>query len=238
MNNPQSRSLLEPRRVGMLALVVAVLIGVLALGLPRVMREESPAAAGELERKQVIDPPRNLVDFRLTDQNGDVRHLSDMQGKPVLLFFGFTHCPDVCPATMAHFRQIKRDLGEQGDDVTFVLVSVDGSRDTPEKLKAYVEQFDEDFVGLTGDEDYVREIGSDYFLFFNRAAVDGTPSAAGYLVDHTAYSYLIDDAGRLRVIYPFQAPRELIVQDLRDMIGRSGSVSQDSGASGRSWEMQ
>ena len=224
MNTLQPRSLLEPRRVGLLALVVAVLIGVLALGLPRVTREDAPAAAGELERKQVIEPPKELVDFSLTDQHGDVRHLSDLQGNPVLLFFGFTHCPDVCPATMAHFRQVKRDLGEQGNDVTFVLVSVDGSRDTPETLKAYVDQFDEDFVGLTGDEDYVREIGSDYFLFFNRALVDGTPSAAGYSVDHTAYSYLIDPDGRLRVIYPFQAPRELIVQDLQEMVGSSSSM--------------
>jgi protein SCO1 len=224
MSTPQPRSLLEPRRVGILALVVAVLIGILALGLPRVTREDAPAAAGELERKQVIDPPKELVNFRLTDQHGDVRTLSDLQGKPVLLFFGFTHCPDVCPATMAHFRQVKRDLGDQGDEVTFVLVSVDGSRDTPETLRAYVEQFDEDFVGLTGDEDYVREIGGDYFLFFNRAVIEGTPSAAGYLVDHTAYSYLIDPDGRLRVIYPFQAPRELIVQDLREMVASSGSV--------------
>jgi protein SCO1 len=219
MNTTESRSLLEPRRLGIIAMVVAIFIGLIALGLPRIISGEEPAVALEVERKQVIDPPKDLIDFTLTDQNGNARTLSDLQGQPVLLFFGFTHCPDVCPATLAHFRQVKRDLGEQGSDVTFVLVSVDGSRDTPETLKAYVEQFDPEFVGLTGDEDYVREIGSDYFLFFNRAVIEGTPSAAGYMVDHTAYSYLIDAEGKLRVIYPFQAPRELIVKDLQDLIG-------------------
>jgi protein SCO1 len=219
MNTTESRSLLEPRRLGIIAMVVAIFIGLIALGLPRIISGEEPAVALEVERKQVIDPPKDLIDFTLTDQNGNARTLSDLQGQPVLLFFGFTHCPDVCPATLAHFRQVKRDLGEQGSDVTFVLVSVDGSRDTPETLKAYVEQFDPEFVGLTGDEDYVREIGSDYFLFFNRAVIEGIPSAAGYMVDHTAYSYLIDAEGKLRVIYPFQAPRELIVKDLQDLIG-------------------
>src|SRR5690606_33887203 len=176
------------------------------------------------QRKQVIDPPKDLVNFSLTNQQGDETRLSDLQGKPVLMFFGFTQCPDVCPATMAEFRIIKRELGDLGDDVNFMLISVDGSRDTPETLKTYVEQFDPEFIGLTGDEDYVRRIGTDYFLYFNRAATEGTPSAAGYQVDHTAYSYLIDPDGRLRYIYPFQAPRDSIVQDIRDLLTSSGST--------------
>lgn len=220
MNTTETRSLLEPRRIGIIALVVSVFIGLIALGLPRIISGgDEQATSLQMERKQEIDPPKDLIDFTLTDQDGNARSLSDMQGRPVLLFFGFTHCPDVCPATLAHFRQIKRDLGEQGSDVTFVLVSVDGARDTPETLKAYVEQFDPEFVGLTGDEEYVREIGGDYFLFFNRAVIDGTQTAVEYLVDHTSYSYLIDSEGKLRVIYPFQAPRDLIVKDIQDLIG-------------------
>lgn len=225
MNNPQSRSLLEPRRIGLLALVFAVLIGTLALGLPRIANsDDEPETLGTLERKQEVDPPKQVTDFTLIDQNGEPRKLSDLAGRPLLMFFGFTHCPDVCPTTMAEFRQIKRDLGELGNDVTFALISVDGSRDTPETLKTYVEQFDPEFVGLTGDEDYVREIGLDYFLYFNRASDNGSPSAAGYLVDHTAYSYLLDADGMLRTIYPFQAPIDLIVQDLTAMVNESGST--------------
>lgn len=225
MNTTESRSLLEPRRIGTIAIVVAILILLVALGLPRLVGNDggNPAGAGvNVERKQVIDPPKDLPDFTLTNQNGDALSLSDLRGEPVLLFFGFTHCPDVCPTTMAEFRQIKRDLGDGGDNVQFVLVSVDGSRDTPETLKEYVGQFDPEFIGLTGDEDYVREIGLDYFLFFNRAATEGTPSAAGYQVDHTSYSYLIDAEGRLRTIYPFQALRQTIVEDLREMVTSSG----------------
>lgn len=225
MNNSETRSLLEPKRVGILALIVVVMVGTIALGLPRISNSsDQPDEQLAAERKQEIDPPKDLVNFTLTDQDGNQTSLSDLQGKPVLMFFGFTHCPDVCPTTMAEFRIIKNELGDLGDDVTFMLISVDGSRDTPETLNAYLEQFDPAFIGLTGDEDYVRRIGTDYFLYFNRAEFEGTPSAAGYLVDHTAYSYLIDPDGRLRVIYPFQAPRDMIVQDLRDMLTGSGSA--------------
>ncbi len=223
MNTTENRSLLEPKRVGILALIVIVMVGTIALGLPRISSSDEPDDPIASQRKQVIDPPKDLVNFSLTNQEGAETRLSDLQGKPVLMFFGFTHCPDVCPATMAEFRIIKRELGELGDDVTFMLISVDGSRDTPESLKTYVEQFDPKFIGLTGDEDYVRRIGTDYFLYFNRAVTEGTPSAAGYLVDHTAYSYLIDPEGRLRYIYPFQAPRDTIVQDIRDLLSSSGA---------------
>jgi protein SCO1/2 len=98
-----------------------------------------------------------------------------------------------------------------------VMVSVDGSRDTPEVMRNYVEKFDPTFIGLTGDEEVIRAFSTDYHLFFNRSA--GTPTAAGYLVDHTAYSYLIDQQGKLRTIYPFQAPINLVVEDMRELIG-------------------
>jgi protein SCO1 len=224
MNTPQQRSLLEPKRVGALALIVAVLAATIALGLPRITSNEAPEPEVlAMDRKQGVDPPRELADFTLTDQDGAEARLSDFEGRPLLMFFGFTHCPDICPATMAEFRIIKRELGDLGSDVTFMLISVDGSRDTPDAIRAYVRQFDDDFVGLTGDEDYVREIGLEYFLYFNRAAGSDTTSEAGYSVDHTAFSYLIDQDGRLTTIYPFQAPRDMIVQDLRDMISSSSA---------------
>lgn len=222
MDAPNERSLLEPKRVGMLALIVAVIIGTMALGLPRLANSNSDDDPVVVERRQTIDPPRALTDFTLTNQHGEPTSLSDLQGKPVLLFFGFTHCPDICPTTFAEFRVIKRELGELGDQANFVMVSVDGTRDTPEVLRDYVEKFDPAFIGLTGDEEDVRAVSTDYYLFFNRSA--GTPTAAGYLVDHTAYSYLIDQQGNLRTIYPFQAPLNLIVDDMRKLI--AGSASQ------------
>ncbi len=223
MNSPQSRSLLEPRRAGMIAMIVILLALLISLGLPRLTSGDQPAsddaAALTVERKQVIEPPKELAEFKLTDQEGQPLSLSDLRGKPVLLFFGFTHCPDVCPTTLAQFRQVKRDLGERGADLNFVFISVDGSRDTPDVVREYIEQFDPAFIGLTGEEDTVRSIGGDYFVYFNRAQTEGTPSAAGYSVDHTTYTYLIDAEGKLRVIYPFQAPREMIVEDISELIG-------------------
>lgn len=223
MNSTEHRSLLEPRRVGIIAIVVAVVVGLMALGLPRLAADGGNNTAGlgdvvDVERRQVVEPPKELVNFTLTNQDGEEFRLSDLNGKPTLLFFGFTHCPDVCPTTMAEYRIIKRELGDVGDDVNFVLVSVDGTRDTPEALRAYVDKFDPTFIGLTGDEDYVRRIGQDYFLYFNRAVTEGTQSAAGYMVDHTSYSYLIDPDGKLRFIYPFQAPRETIIGDIQKLI--------------------
>lgn len=224
MNATQPRSFTEPRRLGLIAIIVAIVILLMALGLPRLTGEadDAPGAALDMERRQVMDPPKDLADFTLTNQDGEAMSLSDLQGQPTLLFFGFTHCPDICPTTLAEYRLIKRELGELGNDVQFVMVSVDGSRDTPETLKAYVGNFDPEFIGLTGDEDEVRQIGGDYFLYFNRAATGEAQSAAGYLVDHTTYSYLIDAEGRLRTIYPFQAERDMIVRDIGDLITAEG----------------
>jgi protein SCO1/2 len=218
MNTTQSRSLFEPRRAGAIGTIVILIALLIVLGLPRLTSGDEAAATIDVERKQVVDPPKELAEFTLTNQDGQPLSLSDLRGKPVLLFFGFTHCPDICPATLAQFRQVKRDLGERGGDVDFVFISVDGSRDTPEAVKAYVEQFDPEFVGLTGSEDEVRAIGGDFFVFFNRAQTEGTPSAAGYSVDHTTFTYLIDAGGSLRTIYPFQAPREMMVEDIEGLL--------------------
>lgn len=170
------------------------------------------------ERKQIVDPPKGLTDFTLTSHTGEPLSLSDLRGKPILLFFGYTSCPDVCPTTMAEFRQVKRALGERGDDAAFVFISVDGSRDSPERVVAFVKQFDPNFIGLTGDEGKIEAIAGEYFLFFAKAEISGTPSAAGYLMDHTGYSYLIDGQGRLRVIYPYGTAASVMVNDLNEFL--------------------
>lgn len=161
---------------------------------------------------QYLDPPSNLQDFALLGTDGNQVHLSDFRGAPVLLFFGYTHCPDICPTTLGEFRAIKEALGPGGEQVQFVFVSVDGSRDTPDVVDAFVARFDESFIGLTGPEEDVRAFASDYFLYFTQA--DGGGSSAGYLVDHTSYSYLIGPDGRLRAIYPFDTAITTISSDL------------------------
>ena len=139
-------------------------------------------------------------DFTLHSIKGEPVSLSSMQGKVVLLFFGYTTCPDVCPVTLTEFRQVKQALGEQAGKVRFVLVTVDPERDTPQKLGTYVEQFDPAFTGLTGSQEALQKVYQDYGVYV--AKVDSHTSA-GYLVDHTARVYAVDKQGNLRLTYPF-----------------------------------
>lgn len=148
----------------------------------------------------LFDPALPAPDFELSDQNGKPYQLSDQQGKVVLLFFGYTTCPDVCPVTLAEFRRVKQALGEQAGDVQFVLVTVDPERDTPEKLGTYVEQFDPAFTGLTGSPEALRGVYRDYGVYVEKVDSD---SSVGYLVDHTARVYAVDKQGNLRLTYPF-----------------------------------
>ncbi|HMM41229.1 MAG TPA: SCO family protein [Thermomicrobiales bacterium] len=205
-------------RWGLLVLTGGLIVALTAFGTWSFLSRDSAPLPG-IGTKQVVDPPREMPDFTLTSDSGQPLQLSDLRGKPVLLFFGFTHCPDICPTTLGEFRQVKAKLGEQGNQAAFVFISVDGSRDTPESLAAYVHAFDPAFVGLTGDEEAVRTIGKDYYLYFERVTL-GTATAAGenYTVDHTTYSYLLDAEGRLRVIYPFQSPTQMIADDIESLL--------------------
>ncbi len=165
-----------------------------------------------------IEPPQALSDFTLPSSRGEPMSLSDLQGKPTMLFFGYTFCPDVCPMTLADFKQVKANLGDQADQVNFVFVSVDGQRDTPERLAQYVESFDPAFLGLQGDEATLREIGSDYGLYYKAHSPEGT--SAQYLVDHSSASYLIDAEGKLRMVYSFDTPPEIVSTDLQAMLAQ------------------
>ncbi len=163
----------------------------------------------------VLDPPKNVADFTLTDQTGASFNLSDLRGKVVLLFFGYTNCPDVCPTTLSEFKRIKQLVGADADRVAFVFVSVDGARDTPERLAAYVGAFDPAFIGLTGDDASIRTIGQDYGLFYQRQSYgDGD----NYLVDHTASTFVIGPEGRLRVIIPYGTAPDVVVQRVRALL--------------------
>ncbi|MCO5176469.1 MAG: SCO family protein [Thermomicrobiales bacterium] len=204
-------------RFALLALIGGLIIGLSGFTTWAYLGRGNDELPG-VGTKQVVEPPTQLPDFTLTSQTGQPLSLSELYGKPVLLFFGFTHCPDICPTTLAEFRSIKQDLGDAGQNVAFVFVSVDGSRDTPDIIANYVGRFDPNFIGLTGTEDLVREVGKDYFLQFQRADLGDGAADGDYTVDHTAYTYLIDPEGRLRVIYPFQTSPSTIVDDLKSLL--------------------
>lgn len=171
----------------------------------------SPSGQGSL-----VVPPRALSDFTLSNQEGQPLALHSLRGKPILLFFGFTNCPSICPTTLAEFRAVKRGLGPESEKLAVVFISVDPEQDTTERLRQYVGAFDPTFIGLRGDEATLKRIGPEYDLFYQRQPLgDGT-----YTVDHTAISYLIDADGMLRTIYPYGTPAEGITTDVRALLGQ------------------
>jgi protein SCO1/2 len=136
-----------------------------------------------------------------------------MRGKVVLLFFGYTSCPDICPTTLAELKQALEKLGpEKAQQVQVIFVTVDPQRDTPERVQEYVDHFNKDFIGLSGTESDLAAVWRNYGVF--RENVEGT-SAAGYIVNHTARVTLIDQDGNMRVSFAFDTPVDDIVHDLK-----------------------
>jgi protein SCO1/2 len=139
--------------------------------------------------------------FALADHNGAQRTLADFKGKVVVVFFGFTQCPDVCPTALADLAEVKRLLGPQGDKLQGIFVSVDPERDTPEVLKAYMANFDPGFLALRPSMDQLPEVAKGFKVFYKK--VEG-PTPTSYTIEHSAGSYVFDPQGRVR-LYTRQA---------------------------------
>jgi protein SCO1/2 len=161
------------------------------------------------------EPYPKAAEIELTKSNGETFRLSDQKGKIVLLFFGYTACPDVCPTTLAELKQVMDKLGDKTRLIQVVFVSVDPERDTPDKIQEYVEHFNRQFVGLSGSSTDLQVIWDNYGVF--REVVE-SESAFGYIINHTARTYLIDMDGNLRLSYGFQTPVEDIVSDLEILL--------------------
>jgi len=155
------------------------------------------------------------TDFRLTDPDGKERTLVDFRGKAVLIFFGFTQCPDVCPTALARAAEVKRLLGTDGDRFQTLFITVDPERDTPEVLKAYTSAFDPSFVGLYGDAQRTAETAKDFKVYYKK--VDGkTPTS--YTMDHSAGSYVYDTQGRLRIYQRYGSGAQALADDVRVLL--------------------
>jgi protein SCO1/2 len=187
------------------------------LALPAVPAAERQLPA--LERVTIAQPPKAVADFRLTDQNGKPLRLSDLRGEPVLVFFGFTHCPNVCPATLGVLKTTHASKDRAVRRARVVMISVDGERDTPEAMQAFLAPISREFIGLTGDPKEVLEIARQFQAIFFK----GPPanSAGDYLMQHTSQVYLIDRAGRLRATF-FDAPADTLVKLTRAVAGEKG----------------
>ena len=151
--------------------------------------------------------------FQLTDFNGQPRSLADYKGKVVVVFFGFTQCPDVCPTTMNEMAQVKKLLGTDGDKLQVVFISIDPERDTSEVLKAYMGSFDPSFAGLyAASPDALAALAKDFKIYYKK--VDGkTPTS--YSMDHTAASYVYDPQGRLRLYARYGMGAQAMSDDIR-----------------------
>jgi protein SCO1/2 len=151
-------------------------------------------------------------DFALPDHNGKLRTLADFKGKAVVVFFGYTHCPDVCPTTMAEMANVMQQLGPQADRVQVLFVTVDPERDTPELLSQYVPSFDPRFLGLVGDKAATEKVAKEFKVFYQK--VPGKEPGS-YTMDHTAGSYVFDPQGRIRLFIRHGQGPEPIVHDLK-----------------------
>ena len=160
--------------------------------------------------------------FDLVDQNGARRGLADFRGKVVVLFFGYTHCPDVCPTTMAQLAQAMHELGEDAKHVQVLFVTVDPDRDTQELLARYVPAFDPSFLGLRGDAQATERVAREFKILVQKSPGS---SPDNYTVDHSAGTYMFDPQGRLRVYVNYGQGPEVFVHDIRALLRDSPNAS-------------
>lgn len=157
--------------------------------------------------------------FSLTDHNGQARTLADFKGKVVVIFFGYTQCPDVCPTSMSEMAQAKQLLGADGDKLQGLFVSVDPERDTPEIMKEYMGSFDPTFLALYAQPDKLPEVAKSFRIYYKK--VDGkTPTS--YTMDHSAGSYVYDTQGRLRLYHRHGSGAPALAGDLKKLLAEAG----------------
>lgn len=164
----------------------------------------------------VYDPPREIADFTLIDQNGRPFRLSDTDGTVRLFYFGYTNCPDICPTTLLTWKRVREELGDHAEHVTFIMVTVDPEQDTPEVLGRYVTAFHPSFIGLTGPMEDLTRVWADFGVQVQKEPQPD--SAAGYSVGHTAAVFAVDPERRLRLKFPFGATPEQIALDVRRLM--------------------
>jgi protein SCO1 len=197
----------ERRRV-FLALGISALVGA-PLAVFIKSKGQSPAGKFQLIDITGADYGR---DFLLPDLNGVVRSLKDFKGEVVVVFFGFTQCPNVCPTTLTELSQARRLMGVEGVGLRGIFVTVDPERDTVEVLKAYLANFDPTFVALRPTPEQLKRLAADFRIHVRKTA---GPTATSYSMDHTAASFVYDPEGRLRLYARYQAGAAALASDAK-----------------------
>lgn len=192
-------------------MLILVLLTIFGYATSRIIQDKPLFGAAPLHGFELTEPAR-VPNFTLTTQHGDPFALYDMRDRVVLLYFGYTYCPDVCPITLAVLKNARSQLPTSlQDDVQIIMITVDPERDTPELLTKYLAHFDQSFLGLTGTEDEIAAAGAPIGIFSERVTIEGVD---GYFIDHTATVAVIDKQGQLRTVYPFNMEQEYIAADL------------------------
>jgi protein SCO1/2 len=177
------------------------------------------AAAPEL-RAGVFDPPRAAPDFALKGSNGAELTLSRYRGKVVALGFGYTHCPSVCPTTLAYLAEARKKLSAGRDDFQVVYVTVDPERDTPQQLKTFLASFDSTFIGATGTPEQLAAVRKAYGITLSGKIFVETMPKSTYFLDHSSFIYLIDRGGQLRAMMPFGVSADDMEHDVRVLLAK------------------
>jgi protein SCO1 len=161
------------------------------------------------------EPAERAPSVVLSNAGGGQFTLADQHGSVVLVFFGYTHCPDVCPTTLSDWKRVKASLGGDASRVRFVFISVDPARDDPATLRRYVARADPDFIAATGDSATLATIERSFHV---TSAREETGSANGYAVTHPSQTFVVDKKGDLRLLYPFGIPTDDVVADIRELL--------------------
>lgn len=207
----QKRRSLQPTWQHLFFLLAAMLSAALSSNLH----------AAEL-KSGVFDPPRVAPDFSLPSSHGNEFTLSEQQGKLVVLGFGFSHCPSICPTTLANLAQARKLLGDAADQVQVVYVTVDPERDSVERLREYMAHFHSDFMGVTGTPEELAAVRKAYGII----AAKEVHNDGNYEVHHSSYLYLIDRAGLLRALVPFGKTADDIAHDLQILLQENNTQAQ------------
>jgi len=154
-------------------------------------------------------------DFRLTDTEGKLRTLADFRGKLVMIFFGFVQCPVVCPTALIRAVEVRRALGAEGEKLQVIFITLDPERDTPEVIQGYTAAFDPSFIGLYSDLAGTEQVAKAFRVYYQKV-----PEGKTYTIDHTAYTYVYDTLGRLRLTVRHDQPSEQTAEDVRRLLGR------------------
>lgn len=212
---------MRPLRIVQLTLWAAAAVGLVAVGLvlsgvlpiDGSSRQAAVTGAATQGRSQIGGP------FRLTSHTGATVTDGDLKGKPFGVFFGFTHCPEVCPTTLFEITQRMKELGPDADRITFVFVTVDPERDTKEALADYMQAFDPRIIALTGTPDEIAAVAKAYKAFYRKVPTDG----GGYTMDHTAIVYLMDKEGRFTSSIDYHENKDTQLVKLRRVVAAAGS---------------